>query len=360
MSLSEANANADRQTENVHAVQLHSGTNSAAALQAGAVAGQASVQRQQVSQQDFGAYRRQQVQDAHQKTFGQAYTDAKNEVNQPASQPSSGYGQSYTDAKNEVSQPASQPSSGYGQSYTDAKNNQSAGWVQQPGNITNPQGNPVSMVNRVKNDPTGTPVSMVAGVKQDPTGKPVTGGMPSSVQTQMQGIQASLTATKYAAATINVAASSLQPTTQVNPVSMVAGVKQDPTGKPVTGGMPSSVQTQMQGIQASLTAAKYAAATINVAASSLQPTTQVNVTLAGVTKTLPASVLAPDVQVAVPHIPALIHEGRGNGVSHDKATGRVSGDNRGSDNAHSHAFGGHGYGADNSRSEGFGGHSHFH
>jgi len=278
MSLSEANANADRQTENVHAVQLHSGTNSAAALQAGAVAGQASVQRQQVSQQDFGAYRRQQVQDAHQKTFGQAYTDAKNEVNQPASQ----------------------PSSGYGQSYTDAKNNQSAGWVQQPGNITNPQGNPVSMVNGVKNDPTGTPVSMVAGVKQDPT------------------------------------------------------------GKPVTGGMPSSVQTQMQGIQASLTAAKYAAATINVAASSLQPTTQVNVTLAGVTKTLPASVLAPDVQVAVPHIPALIHEGRGNGVSHDKATGRVSGDNRGSDNAHSHAFGGHGYGADNSRSEGFGGHSHFH
>jgi len=256
MSLSEANANADRQTENVHAVQLHSGTNSAAALQAGAVAGQASVQRQQVSQQDFGAYRRQQVQDAHQKTFGQAYTDAKN--------------------------------------------NQSAGWVQQPGNITNPQGNPVSMVNGVKNDPTGTPVSMVAGVKQDPT------------------------------------------------------------GKPVTGGMPSSVQTQMQGIQASLTAAKYAAATINVAASSLQPTTQVNVTLAGVTKTLPASVLAPDVQVAVPHIPALIHEGRGNGVSHDKATGRVSGDNRGSDNAHSHAFGGHGYGADNSRSEGFGGHSHFH
>ncbi|MBD8163567.1 hypothetical protein [Erwinia persicina] len=322
MSLSEANANADRQTEHVHAVQLHSGTNSAAALQAGAVAGQASVQRQQVSQQDFGAYRRQQVQDAHQKTFGQAYTDAKNEVNQPdsqpssgygqsytdaknevsqpASQPSSGYGQSYTDAKNEVSQPASQPSSGYGQSYTDAKNNQSAGWVQQPGNITNPQGNPVSMVNGVKNDPTGTPVSMVAGVKQDPT------------------------------------------------------------GKPVTGGMPSSVQTQMQGIQASLTAAKYAAATINVAASSLQPTTQVNVTLAGVTKTLPASVLAPDVQVAVPHIPALIHEGRGNGVSHDKATGRVSGDNRGSDNAHSHAFGGHGYGADNSRSEGFGGHSHFH
>lgn len=263
MSLSEANAIADQQTEHVHDVQLHDGTNSATALQAGAVAGQASVQRQQVSQQDYGAYRHQQVQDAHENAFGQSYTDAKNEVNQPASQ----------------------PSSGYGQSYTDAKNNQSAGWAQQPGNVTNPQG---------------------------------------------------------------------------NPVSMVAGIKQDPTGKPVTGGTPSTVQTQMQGIQATLTTTKYAAATINVAASSLQPTTQVNVTLAGVTKTVPASVLPPDVQVAIPHIPALIHESRGNGVSHDKATGRVSGDNRGSDNAHSHAFGGHGYGADNSRSEGFGGHSHFH
>ena len=37
-----------------------------------------------------------------------------------------------------------------------------------------------------------------------------------------------------------------------------------------------------------------------------------------------------------------------------------SGSNHGPENAHSHAFGGHGYGHDNSGSEGFGGHSYFH
>ena len=122
-----------------------------------------------------------------------------------------------------------------------------------------------------------------------------------------------------------------------------------PTKQPqITGATYRSYVTQLQ------------VATINVAASSLKPNTPVNVTVNGVTHTVPASTLAPSTQVSVPHVPAFVNVTNSN--THDKAaqhSGHTN-HNRGSDNAHSHAFGGHGYGADNSRSEGFGGHSHFH
>ncbi|EDL8063749.1 hypothetical protein CTA21_16485 [Salmonella enterica] len=95
---------------------------------------------------------------------------------------------------------------------------------------------------------------------------------------------------------------------------------------------------------------------INVSASSLAPSTPVSVD----GKVTTAGALAPETQVAVPHSPALIASH--NGGNHDRARSesRSGSNGRGSDNAHSHAFGGHGYGHDNSRSEGFGGHSHFH
>ncbi|MBP2156689.1 hypothetical protein [Erwinia rhapontici] len=147
----------------------------------------------------------------------------------------------------------------------------------------------------------------------------------------------------------------IAPTKQLTPSYSVTPVKAQltpqiaPSKKPqITGATYRSYVSQLQ------------VATINVAASSLKPTTPVNVTVNGVTQTVAASILAPSTQVAVPHIPAFIHETTGN--AHDQTSQRSgrNNDNRGNDNAHSHAFGGHGYGADNSRSEGFGGHSHFH
>lgn len=135
-----------------------------------------------------------QAADDQGQSFGQAYTDAKNGVNQTASQPVSGYGQSYIDAKNGVNQTANQPASGYGQSYIDAKND-------------------VNTVAWTKNDPTGTPANIISA--------------------------------------------------------------------------------------STLTAAK-APVTINVAASTLTPSTPVSVTVNGVIQTVAASTLAPSVQVAVP------------------------------------------------------------
>ena len=103
---------------------------------------------------------------------------------------------------------------------------------------------------------------------------------------------------------------------------------------------------------------------INVAASSLAPSTPVNTTINGVNVTTTAGDIAqdnPTAQITVglvsPFAPAVHHSGSDRSKNNSHAEHGAA---RGADNAHSHAFGGHGYGHDNSKSEGFGGHSHFH
>ena len=184
---------------------------------------------------------------------------------------------------------------------------------------------------------------------------------------------AALTAAKYAAA------NSAQPT--ANPSATA-----QPTANPSATAHPdysvdasnakfqalTAIKEQkIQAYQAAQVAQRYnavnnvASGSINVAASSLHPDTPVSVSFNGITQTTTAGELAaqnPTIQVAVPHVQAIINSPivKGGQDRNGKHSGTMGHDGRGQDNAHSHAFGGHGYGADNSRSEGFGGHSHFH
>jgi hypothetical protein len=85
-----------------------------------------------------------------------------------------------------------------------------------------------------------------------------------------------------------------------------------------------------------------AISSINVAASSLNPSTQITATINGVTQTTTAGDLAPTTQVAIPHIAAFEREGLKGGVN-GKASHNVShgsSDNNGQANAHASAFGG--------------------
>jgi hypothetical protein len=104
--------------------------------------------------------------------------------------------------------------------------------------------------------------------------------------------------------------------------------------------------------------------TINVAVSTLKPNTPVSVHVNGhVIKTTAGEVtkVNPQTQVAVSFRSAFsLGTPQGNVHDDGKNNGVIGHDGRGSENAHSHAFGGHGYGANNTRSEGFGGASHFH
>ncbi|NWA64118.1 hypothetical protein HX773_24790 [Pantoea sp. B9002] len=85
-------------------------------------------------------------------------------------------------------------------------------------------------------------------------------------------------------------------------------------------------------------------ATINVAASSLKPSTPISVTVNGVTKTVAASTLAPSTQVAVPHIPAF-ERNPGKGSSNDQGAshsvgGGGNGDNNAANTNSAHGLGG--------------------
>lgn len=103
--------------------------------------------------------------------------------------------------------------------------------------------------------------------------------------------------------------------------------------------------------------------TINVAVTSLQPSTRVKTTVNGITTETTAAEISksnPLAQVSVPFVSALVTP-RTHSDHTDKSGSTLhGGSGRGGDNAHRHAFGGHGYGTDNSKSQGFGGHSHFH
>lgn len=85
-------------------------------------------------------------------------------------------------------------------------------------------------------------------------------------------------------------------------------------------------------------------ASINVAVSSLKPSTPISVTVNGVTKTVAASTLAPSTQVAVPHIPAF-ERNPGKGSSNDQGSshsvgGGGNGDNNAANTNSAHGLGG--------------------
>lgn len=123
----------------------------------------------------------------------------------------------------------------------------------------------------------------------------------------------------------------IAPTKQLTPSYSVPTVKQQltpqdlPTKQPqITGASYRAYINQLEQAQ-----------TINVAVSSLKPSTLVNVTVNGITKTTTAGVIAavnPSVQVAVPHVPAF-QVNTGKGSKNDKAS--------------SHSIGGSGNGANN-------------
>jgi len=96
-------------------------------------------------------------------------------------------------------------------------------------------------------------------------------------------------------------------------------------------------------ISASTLSASTPAHTINVAAGSLKPDTPVSVTINGQTAITTASALAPALQIAVPYVSAFQRTVAKGGIAgKSEHTHAHSGDNNGSSNAHSNAFGGHG------------------
>lgn len=155
------------------------------------------------------------------------------------------------------------------------------------------------------------------------------------------------------------------PTVQAVPQAMPQAV---PNKVPqITGASYRAAVTAMQVAQMRQFAAvptKPTNSVINVAVSTVAPNTTVTATIDGkpVTTTAGAiAAVAPTTQITMPIDSVFSAPARKGGADHNGHNGgNVGHDSRGSDNAHSHAFGGHGYGHDNSKSEGFGGHSHFH
>lgn len=84
--------------------------------------------------------------------------------------------------------------------------------------------------------------------------------------------------------------------------------------------------------------------TINVSITSLKPSTPVQATVNGVTSVTTAGELAkldPSIQVAVPHVPAIIQHTGGNHAEKGSHSSMHGGSGAGGDNAHDHATGSH-------------------
>ncbi|WP_312068769.1 hypothetical protein [Lelliottia nimipressuralis] len=83
-------------------------------------------------------------------------------------------------------------------------------------------------------------------------------------------------------------------------------------------------------------------ATINVAANTLKPDTQVQITdTAGHKSVVKASTLTPSTQVSIPFHSAFQHAKKGGNNRNTASTQSEHGTGTGADNAHDHAFGGH-------------------
>jgi hypothetical protein len=83
-------------------------------------------------------------------------------------------------------------------------------------------------------------------------------------------------------------------------------------------------------------------ATINVAANTLKPDTQVQITdTAGHKSVVKASTLNPSTQVSIPFHSAFQHAKKGGNNRNTASSQSEHGTGAGADNAHDHAFGGH-------------------
>lgn len=90
------------------------------------------------------------------------------------------------------------------------------------------------------------------------------------------------------------------------------------------------------------TGATIAGATINVAANTLKPDTQVQITdMAGHKSVVKASTLTPSTQVSIPFHSAFQHAKKGGNNRNTASSQSEHGTGTGADNAHDHAFGGH-------------------
>ena len=90
------------------------------------------------------------------------------------------------------------------------------------------------------------------------------------------------------------------------------------------------------------TGATIAGATINVAANTLKPDTQVQITdTAGHKSVVKASTLTPSTQVSIPFHSAFQHAKKGGNNRNTASSQSEHGTGTGADNAHDHAFGGH-------------------
>ncbi|MGG2079254.1 hypothetical protein [Lelliottia nimipressuralis] len=90
------------------------------------------------------------------------------------------------------------------------------------------------------------------------------------------------------------------------------------------------------------TGATITGATINVAANTLKPDTQVQITdMAGHKSVVKASTLTPSTQVSIPFHSAFQHAKKGGNNRNTASSQSEHGTGTGADNAHDHAFGGH-------------------
>ncbi|PLY45056.1 hypothetical protein F154LOC_13045 [Lelliottia sp. F154] len=90
------------------------------------------------------------------------------------------------------------------------------------------------------------------------------------------------------------------------------------------------------------TGATITGATINVAANTLKPDTQVQITdTAGHKSVVKASTLTPSTQVSIPFHSAFQHAKKGGNNRNTASSQSEHGTGTGADNAHDHAFGGH-------------------
>ena len=93
---------------------------------------------------------------------------------------------------------------------------------------------------------------------------------------------------------------------------------------------------------ATIAGATIAGATINVAANTLKPDTQVQITdTAGHKSVVKASTLTPSTQVSIPFPSAFQHAKKGGNNRNTASSQSEHGTGTGADNAHDHAFGGH-------------------
>lgn len=237
-------------------------------------------------------------------------------IKDPGLSSSTMQGNSKTDAVNNA----------YGNAYTSAKNSQSA-WGAAPSAQAVAEANQRSLTaSKMASASYHTPATPAAyATPATPAAKTVATATPDATKAA---------AAKAAAPAATVAAA---PATATPDAAAAAAAK--------LAGTPSPVASVAPSVAASAPAA--ATASINVSVTSLAPSTPVNVTINGVTQVTTAAAIAavaPETQVAVPHVAAIMASPavKGGRNSEHGHSSHVQGDNNGNSNAHSNAMGGRG------------------